>query len=180
MRRKKGWRSSDFGCQVVTIAHNTLVDEGGGRGALILNQDARAMAVFDNVIVRDRFDAYEVTGRSGSGLRSGSNFVSAQVVEDSPGVVLLDTDPASGSIVGMSVSDALGQFVAPGFAPWVLEDGPWPVLNPARPDFHPRPDSVLVGLANADFTPTLDLTGTSRQSGTVGALESSSPSAATP
>ena len=177
---EKGLASSAFGCQNVTIAHNTLVDEGGGRGALILNQDARDMAVFDNVIARDRFDAYEVTGRSGEGLRSGANYVSAQVVEDSPGVVLLDTDPASGSIVGGSLGDALSQFVAPGFAPWVLEDGPWPTLNPARPDFHPRPDSALVGLADPAYTPTLDLLGTPRASGTVGALEPSAVADAPP
>jgi hypothetical protein len=82
---EKGLASSEYGCQDVTIANNTLVDGSGGRGALILNQDARDMRVFNNIIVRDRYDAYEIVGRSGQGLQSGANYLSAQSVEDSPG-----------------------------------------------------------------------------------------------
>jgi hypothetical protein len=133
--------SSDFGCQTVEISSNTLVDESGGRGSLILNQDARAMVVINNIIIRDRFDAYEITGRSGQGLMSMANAYSAQSIDESPGVAFGDDDPSSGSITGFSVAEGLANFVAPGFAPWLNLDGPWPVLNPDRPDYHLRPDS---------------------------------------
>jgi hypothetical protein len=133
--------SSDFGCHAVEISHNTLVDEVGDRGALILNQDARDMVVVNNIIIRDRFDAYEITGRSGQGLVSMANAYSALNVEESPGIALGDDDPGSGSITGFSVQDGLANFVAPGFTPWVKLDGPWPVVNRDRPDYHLRPDS---------------------------------------
>lgn len=163
---EKGLEPSPFGCRNVLIAHNTLVDPSGGRGALILNQGARDMQVFNNIILRgNRTDAYEVTGRSGQGLRSANNVVSAQTIDDSPGVALLD------DVTGVSPGSGLAQFAAPGFAPWVIEDGPWPHLNPARPDFRPRPDSFLVGLADPAFLPTLDALGQPRTGRTVGALE---------
>lgn len=167
---EKGLGMSDYGCQDVRIIYNTLVDESGNRGALILNQDAQEMQVFNNIIVRDRYDAYEITGRSGQGLRSGGNYYSDQAVTDSPGIALLDSDPASGSITGFSVAEALTAFVAPGFAPWVLEDGPWPALNPARPDFHPHAESPLLAAVVAPDAPLFDLAGAPRSEGAIGAL----------
>lgn len=171
---EKGLESSEFGCQNVQIANNTIVDVTGTRGALILNQDARSLQVVNNIIVRgDRDDAYEITGRSGAGLVSGANYYSAQLVENSPGAVLLDSDPASGSITGFSVAEALAHFAAPGFAPWILEDGPWPTLNPARPDFHLRPGSPLLTLGRA--ASTLDLKGAPRTGSEIGALVAGGP-----
>lgn len=140
----KGLAESDFGCQNVSILNNTIVDETGGRGALIMTQDARDMRVKNNIIVRDRFDAYEIAGRSGEGLISGNNYYSALSIEDSFGWQQIDTDAGSGSVTGFSVADALANFVAPGFASWVLEDGTWPTLNPSRPDYHLLPDSPLL------------------------------------
>ncbi len=169
----KGLPSSEFGCLDVTIVNNTIVDESGGRGALILNQDARDMTVFNNIIIRDRFDAYEITGRSGQGLRSGANYYSAQVVDVSPGAILLDNDAASGSLTSFSVNDGLANFVAPGFELWVLLDGPWPTLNPARPDYHPVASSILIHMGNPDYSPTLDIMGTLRNGTTVGVYAAS-------
>ncbi|MBN1963603.1 MAG: right-handed parallel beta-helix repeat-containing protein, partial [Anaerolineae bacterium] len=177
---EKGLPSSAFGCQRVTIANNTLVDEAGNRGALILNQDARDLAVFNNVIVRDRFDAYEVTGRSGQGLRSDHNALSALAVEDSPGTLLLDDDPGSGSLMSFGVDEALAWFVAPGFSPWLIEDGPWPVLNPARPDFHPLPGSPLATAGDPTRGPIYDLSGTLRARSEIGALAVGEAQAAAP
>ncbi len=171
--------SSDFGCQAVEISHNTLVDESGGRGSLILNQDARDMVVMNNIIIRDRFDAYEITGRSGQGLMSRANAYSAQVVDESPGIAVGDDDPSSGSITGFSVADGLANFVAPGFAPWVNLDSPWPVLNPDRPDYHLRPDSPWLA-AGLPGGVTLYQDGAPRLENTLGALGPGEGSAEAP
>jgi hypothetical protein len=167
---EKGLSTSDFGCQNVRILNNTIVDETGGRGALILNQDARDMVVKNNIIVRDRFDAYEIAGRSGAGLISGNNYYSALSVEDSPGAQQIDTDADSGSVTGFSVADALANFIAPGFEAWVLEDGAWPVLNPERPDYHLVANSPLLTMGDASVMPALDLEGRTREGAGVGAL----------
>jgi hypothetical protein len=174
---EKELASSDFGCQTVEISHNTLVDESGNRGALIINQDARDMVVIDDIIIRDRFDAYEIAGRSGQGLMSMANAYSAQNVEDSPGIAFGDDNPDSGSITGFSVADGLANFVAPGFAPWLNPDGPWPVLNPDRPDYHLRPDSPWLS-AGLSGGVTRYLDGTLRMDNALGALGPGEASAA--
>ncbi len=161
----KGLPESPFGCQNVRVANNTIVDERGNRGALILTHDARAMQVHNNIIIRDRFDAYEIAENSGVGLRSGANYYSSQYIEDSPGF-----SGEEASFTGFSVDEALSQFVGAGFAPWVLETGAFPILNPDRPDYHPLPDSVLAAGGNPAFAPALDAAGSPRTGREIGAL----------
>lgn len=161
----KGLESSEFGCVDVTIVHNTMVDETGNRGALIISNDAREMTIANNIIVRDRYDAYEIIDRAGQGLLTGHNYYSAQNIENAAGV-----QDMGGNITGFSVNEALANFVAPGFAPWVLIEGPYPTLNPDRPDFHLQPDSVLATSGDATFSPTFDAAGNPRQGGEIGAL----------
>jgi Periplasmic copper-binding protein (NosD) len=161
----KGLASSPFGCQNDHIYNNTIVDETGNRGGLILTHDARDMQVYNNIIIRDRSDAYEVSVNSGSGLRSGANYYSAQYVDESPGF-----GGEEASFTGFSVSEGLAQFVNAGFAPWALEDGAFPTLNPDRPDFHPLPNSVLATGGNPDFAPALDAFGSPRTGHEIGAL----------
>ena len=162
---EKGLASSDFGCQNVRIVNNTLVDESGGRGSLIISRDARNLLVFNNIIIRDRFDAYEISFNSSEGLVSGYNYFSAQFIEESPA-----PEPEKNSITGFSVSEGLAQFVAPSFEPWVVDNGGWATLNPNRPDYHLQADSVLATSANAADSPTLDLEGNPRTRTEVGAL----------
>lgn len=172
---EKTLASSGYGCQNVLIANNTIVDETGSRGALILNNDARDMRVFNNIIVRDRYDAYEVTSNSGGGLRSGGNYIFAQSVTDSPGFA-----GEEGSVIGVTVEEALSQFAAPGFAPWILPDGDAFQLNPNRPDWHPLAGSDLAGLADTTYSPAFDLFG-APHSDAVGALTvTEAPQAAQP
>ncbi len=161
---EKGLSASQFGCQNVLIANNTIVDEGGGRGALIINRDARDMRVFNNIIVRDRADAYEIAENAGSGLHSGSNYYSAQSVTESPGFA-----GETASITGFTVSEALAQFVNPGFEPWIIADGTGYQLNPARPDYHLRPGSVLAAGGDGALRAAVDLFGQPRGS-EIGAL----------
>lgn len=155
-----GLDSSEFGCANVRIVNNTLVDETGGRGALILSNDARDMQVYNNIIVRDRFDAYEITNRSR--VESGWNYYFARSAD-------ADAGEEVNSITGFSVADALAQFVNPTFEPWVLEGSPWPELNPSRPDYHPKPDSLLLTAGSPDFAPALDVTGSPRTGTEIGA-----------
>lgn len=162
---EKGLDTSDFGCHDVRILNNTMVDESGERGALILNNDARRVVVFNNIIIRDRDDAYELANHSGEGLQSGHNYYSARYDEESP-----EASPEINSITGFSVADGLAQFVNPSFETWVVEDERWPVLNPARPDFRPNPDSSLLTAGNPAYASELDLNGQPRAGTEIGAL----------
>ncbi|MCI0709521.1 MAG: right-handed parallel beta-helix repeat-containing protein [Chloroflexi bacterium] len=159
--------SSEFGCQNVTIVNNTMVDEEGNRGALILNNDARNMTVANNIMIRDRFDAYEIANRSGEGLNSSNNYYFERYVDNAPG-----TPDDVDSISGFSVDEGFAQFVNPTFEPWILEDGMWFTLNPDRPDYHLVSDSVLVDSGNDEMMPVLDVLGNIRASNAIGALGS--------
>ena len=161
----KGLGSSEFGCHNVSITNNTIVDETGNRGGLILNHDARDMRVYNNVIIRDRYDAYEIALNSGSGLQSGANYYFAQYIDESPGVT-----GEEDSITGFSINDGLMQFVDANFARWVLEDAAYPIMNPSRPDYRPVPESLLATGGNPRFVSSLDVFGNPRTGNEIGAL----------
>lgn len=162
---EKGLASSEYGCQAVDILNNTIVDETGNRGALILNHDARDMRVYNNIIIRDRYDAYEVAVNSGSGLQSGYNYYFAQSIDESPGF-----GGDEHSLTGFSIPEALTHFVNPVFDLWVIEDMDWPSLNPTRPDYRLVTDSVLRQAGNTEVAPVLDLYGYPRAGTEIGAI----------
>lgn len=155
---EKGLASSQFGCHNVWITNNTMVDETGNRGALIINRDARDMQIYNNIIVRDRYDAYEVATNSGSGLRSSNNYYFEQYIEESSGF-----NGDENSVTGFTITDALSQFVNASFESWVIEDGNRYQLNPNRPDYHLRPDSILVAGGNTTYGSGLDAFGDTHQ-----------------
>jgi hypothetical protein len=166
----KGLDVSPFGCQNVVIYNNSMVDESGGRGAVILARDARDMVVVNNIIVRDRFDAYEVIEGSSQGLYSDANYYFALNLENPEAVTQIDTGAGSTSITGFSIQEALGNFVAPGFAPWLLEVEGWPKPNPERPDYRLLATSPLVTAGDPTRSPAYDLLGTPRLGTEIGAL----------
>ncbi len=161
---EKGLGASEFGCHDVRILNNTFVDESGGRGSLILNNDARNMVVFNNVIIRERDDAYELANHSGEGLQSGHNYYSARYDAESP-----EASAETNSITGFSIAEGLAQFIKPNFETWILEEGGWPVLNPNRPDFRPTANSILLTAGNPAYTSALDLLGQLRVGTEIGA-----------
>ncbi|MGF1506937.1 MAG: right-handed parallel beta-helix repeat-containing protein [Anaerolineae bacterium] len=155
----KGLPSSEFGCLNVTIVNNTAVDEQATRTGVGLDNDARSMTVRNNIIVRPRSDAYEISDRSGQDLFSGHNAYYALSVVNSSGWIEIDTDPGSGSITGFSIPQILSEFVDPNFNPWIVVDGSWWVLNPNRPDFTPAAGSMLLTAGDPDYVPEADVSG---------------------
>lgn len=161
----KELESSQFGCQNVGIFNNTIVDETGNRGGLIITRDARDMQIYNNIIIRDRYDAYEISVNSSSGLRSGANYYFAQYIEESPGFA-----GEEGSITGFNVSEGLAQFVNASFTPWLLEGNGFPILNPDRPDYRPVSDSILATDGNPEFASILDIFGYLKTGSEIGAF----------
>jgi hypothetical protein len=161
---ERGIYPSPYGCQRVTIVNNTMVDPDAGRTAVPLNGNASEMIVANNIIVRERDDAYEILDTSSQGLVSDHNYVYAAYIENPDLASLLD------DLSGFTVEEALGNFAAPGIEPWVLPDGAWYTLNPARPDYHLAPGSPLAGAGSPAYVPALDLDGSQRTGADIGAL----------
>jgi hypothetical protein len=161
---EKGLDSSEFGCQDVRIVNNTIVDESGNRGALIINNDAHDMQVFNNVIIRDRYDAYEISYRSSAGLQTGHNYYFERYEEETP-----PAPAEQNSISGFSVDEGLSQFINPNFEPWIIESDGWFHLNPDRPDYRPIGGSLLITSGNPDVSILYDFDGALRIGTEIGA-----------
>lgn len=161
---EKGVNASPYGCQNVSIENNTLVDETGGRGSIILNHFAQNITLRNNVVIRDRFDAIEIAVNSGQGFVGNNNYFSAIFVDEtSQGVDNLGTGD-------VAVPDGLAQFVNPNFELWVSEDGLFPTLNPNRPDYRPLPDSILATGGDPSVALSFDALGNPRTGTEIGAL----------
>lgn len=167
----KGLASSVFGCRNLTVVNNTVFEEAGNRSAVVFTNDAQNLTVFNNLIIRERADAYEISARSGKGLQSAANYYYALDIFDSPDVILIDTDAGSGSITGFTLEEAAENFVAPNSNAWLDLTGAYPQLNPTRPDFHPLADAVIADMANAAYLPDTDFTGIIRSGNAAGAYE---------
>jgi hypothetical protein len=80
-------------------------------------------------------------------------------------------DPATHSVLDVTLDQLRGEFVRYGQEPWVLIEGSWWRLNPDRPDFRPRADAPrLVARGDASELPARDLAGQPRRSADLGAL----------
>jgi len=167
----KNLASSVFGCDNVRVVNNTVMETTGNRAAVVFTNDARNMTVYNNIIARGRSDAYEISERSGTGLRSGANYYYALELSNSPGYVTIDTSPSSGSVTGFSIAQALTNFVNPNTNNWVNLGGAWPQANPNRPDFRLKPTSALISLANPTYRPNTDFLGNVRVGNSIGALD---------
>lgn len=165
----KNLEVSPFACQRVYVVNNTSVDAGEDYAASVLTfwGDARDMVSANNIIVRAREDAYQILDQADQGLVSRRNYYYSLWIQNPGGMALLED-----SLTGFSIEEALMNFTAPGFEPWVLANGEWYQRNPNRPDFHPLPGSPLVGAGDPLYTPPLDLEGDARTGADIGALMS--------
>ncbi|MBN1284738.1 MAG: hypothetical protein JXB47_05005, partial [Anaerolineae bacterium] len=166
-RDTKGLDVSPYGCRRLEVLNNTMVDTEGSRTALALNGDAGDAVVVNNIIVCPRDDAYEVLDTSSRGLVSHHNYYYQMWVDDPGLAAQLDDDPA---LTGFAIDAALANFAAPGFEPWVLPDGEWYRLNPARPDYHLLAGSPLAGAGDPAYLPALDVTGAPWPAANIGAF----------
>ncbi|MBC7870811.1 MAG: right-handed parallel beta-helix repeat-containing protein, partial [Chitinophagaceae bacterium] len=169
----KNLASSVFGCDNVRVVNNTVMETAvePQRSAVVFTNDARNMTVYNNIIVRPRDDAYEISARSGTGLRSGANYYYRLEYVNSPGYITIDTSPGSGSVTNFTIPQAQANFVSPNNNNWVNLGGAWPQANPNRPDFRLKPTSALISMANPTYRPNTDYLGNVRVGNSIGALD---------
>ncbi len=185
-----------WGCQRNIIRNNTVLMNAKGRAALLLNNGSWGNVVRNNILINDQPNSLEVTATSIYRLDSGFNVlntihyigVSAHsrpwvVSSNSPTSPFSDTemppafkqaarnlDETNHSHAGFSRENVAKEFVQYNEEPWILiADNMWR-LNPARPDFHPRPSSTLFsGDVDQEQLPSRNVTGERRRMPLVGA-----------
>jgi hypothetical protein len=171
---------------------------GCQRDALLLNNGSWGNIVRNNILINDQPTSLEVTATSIYRLDSGFNVLNTihyvgisahslpwviqpgsktvtspfSETEMLPSLkqIALHLDENNHSRVGFNREGIAKEFLNYNEEPWiVVKDGMWR-LNPARPDFHPRPGSTLLTqTADQKQLPPLNVAGEQRQTPSVGA-----------
>jgi hypothetical protein len=162
-----------FGCQNVTIRNNTVLMSRGGRAALQCGDGSFGCRVRNNILVNDASPSIEVVPTSIYKLDASHNALNDVSYEGaSPALKGLAVSlPETRAQLGVNRARLASELVRPGDEPWVILEGSWWKLNPARPDFRPKRGSrLLAGQADRRAMPVTDLLGVKRTGADLGAF----------
>lgn len=162
-----------FGCQNVTIRSNTVLMNRAGRPALQCGPGSFGCRVRNNILVNDGSPSFEVVPTAIYKLDAGYNAVNQIVYEGlAPALKSLAVSlPETRTTLGVTRAKVGAEVVRAGEEPWVVLEGGWWKLNPARPDFRPkRGSALLAGQGDAREMPPRDLLGVKRTTADLGAL----------
>jgi hypothetical protein len=163
-----------WGCHGNRIRNNTVLMANPGRAALQFRNGSWGGRARNNIVINDGGASIEVFNTSLYRLDSGWNVAGAVAYLD--GAEALKTlavavDEPPHSRLGLTRAAIASEFVRYGEEPWVVIEGGWWKLNPARPDLHPRAGSkMLAGAGDPHDRPERDMEGARRSSDDVGAL----------
>lgn len=165
-----------FGCRHNVVRNNTVLAAKSGRAALQNRNGSYGTQVYNNILLNDGGAALEVWNTSMLDLDVGPN-VLGQLLYEPPAEAVLGAAkrPPKPDVVvtGQTRGSLSGSFRRSGLEPWILvgkDAGGFWKLNPKRPDYRPRPGSMLVGRADPEQLPPHDLYGKPRTARALGAF----------
>lgn len=163
-----------FGCRNNLVRNNTVLMDRTGRFALQSRNGSTGTRAYNNVLINDSPSSVEIDRPSVSGFDGQHNVLRDVSWEDiAPELRKLAKTPPDGpeNRIGVTRSRFGAEVVRYSEEPWLLLEGSWFRLNPARPDFRPRPGSALLaGKGDAAQQPPRDASGRERHAADIGAL----------
>jgi hypothetical protein len=163
-----------WGCHGNLVRNNTVVMANTNRAAMQCRNGSWGTTLRDNIFVNDRGASVEIFNTSIYRHDARSNvvgLVSYTGMPDELKRLAISLPDGDHNVTGITRSRIAREFVAYGSEPWVIIEGRWWRLNPARPDFRPRANSrLLVGLGDPRDEPPRDLLGHKRRGAAVGAF----------
>jgi hypothetical protein len=163
-----------WGCHRNVIRNNTVLMANPERAALQFRNGSWGGRARNNLVVNDGGASIEVFGDSVYRLDSGFNVageVSYGGMPESLKTLAVSLDESNHSAVGVRRAVVAAQMECDGDEPWVVVEGDWWRLNPARPDFRPRSGSTLLaGRGDPTELPARDLGGLARNAADIGAF----------
>lgn len=169
-----------WGCRGNLLRNNTVLMQVETRPGIVMTHGSWGNRLRNNVIVNGTGISLEVSNSSIYRLDSGYNVLGKIVYEDVPDelkAVATALDESSESAVDVGLEAVAGQLADFSFEPWVVIEGNWWRLNPARGDFHPKKDAALLaGRGDASELPAADFTGATRENADIGAFNALSQS----
>jgi hypothetical protein len=162
-----------FGCTNNLVRSNTVLSAVRGRAALLVGNGSWGTRAYDNVLVNDELPSIELVSTSIWKFEASHNVLGRVSYEGAAAQMkslVVSLPDSADSVTGMTRKALAPELVKPGDEPWVLLEGNWWRLNPARPDFHPRTGSALLaGRGDASHEPPADLDGRPRARPDIGA-----------
>lgn len=163
-----------WGCHGNVIRNNTVLMANPERAALQFRNGSWGGRARNNLVINDGGASIEVFATSVYRLDSGFNVagdVSYDGMPEGLKTLAVSLDASNHSAVGVRRASVTPQLERDGDEPWVVVDGDWWRLNPARPDFRPRGgSSLLAGRGDPAEVPARDLTGLPRIAADIGAF----------
>jgi len=163
-----------FGCHGNVIRDNTVIMANKDRAALQAVHGSWGTSIQNNVLINDEPTSVEVSNSGIFKIAFGANVVN--VVTFTRGAEALGPlaaalpDPAR-TVAGITRARFAAEVARYGQEPWIILDGHWWRLNPARPDFHPKKGSpLLAGKGDPRQQPARDLDGAPRAGADIGAF----------
>jgi hypothetical protein len=146
-----------------------------GRAAMQSRNGSWGTLIRNNIFINDQPSSIEIFNTSIFRLDARFNVVNTVSYTEMPDAlkalaIMLPEGVDMRS--GITREKIAGEFVRYGEEPWVIIDGNWWRLNPARPDFRPRVDSrLLAHRGDRRELPSRDLAGNLRHGPSIGALD---------
>jgi hypothetical protein len=163
-----------WGCHSNVIRSNTVLMNNHGRAAMQCRNGSWGTVMRNNIFINDQPESVEIFNTSIWKLDSRYNVINTLTYRGiSEALKALASAVPEGpkTIGGITRAKLAPEFVRSGDEPWVIIEGNWWRLNPARPDFHPRADSkLLANNGDVNALPRYDLSGGMRQETSIGAF----------
>jgi hypothetical protein len=174
-----------WGCHDNLIRNNTVLLANPRRAAMLLVNGSYGNRLRNNVFINDADASMDIDGSSLLGLDAGYSATNTVRYRSAPfdqpsvapfpdGVraVAVSLLEVNHTITGVTQQRIAAELMDSNDEPWILIEGASWRLNSKRPDFRPRPGSVLLaGRADPSELPPLDLSGRARRTADIGAFE---------
>jgi len=162
-----------FGCRNNLFRNNTVLMDKRGRSALQAANGSFGTRAFNNVLINDSEPSIEIFGTALLRFEAGVNVINGVGYEGvTPDLRKIATalPDAPPTVRGVTRAAAAGSFARYGEEPWIVIEGSWWRLNPARPDFHPKPGGMFAGKGDKKELAPIDLDGQARAGADIGAF----------
>jgi hypothetical protein len=162
-----------WGCHGNVVRNNTVLMSNPGRAAMQARNGSWGTKMRNNIFINDQPSSIEIYNTSIYRLDSTFNVVNTVSYTGMPEplkslAIHLPEGPQT--IAGVTQERAAKEFVRYSNEPWVVIEGKWWRLNPNRPDFRPREDSILfANWGDTKELPVHDLSGRKRTGPSMGA-----------
>jgi len=168
-----------WGCHGNLIRNNTVLMSNEGRAAMQCRDGSWGTKMRNNIFINDKPSSIEIDNTSIYRLDSTYsvvNTVSYLDMQDGLKLLAINLPEGPKTLSGVTQEQAASQFAHANTEPWVIIEGKWWRLNPNRPNFRTKSNSMFSHWGDASQLRREDLAGHRRTVPSIGAFQASTSS----